>query len=91
MNRLALIVVLGLLSGTTHGTFELEDPAAEIFEELQASRELQEMQAPEKEIFCVMDTDTNECFCIHKETRQVLSIAHNECVVRVSKPVIQEP
>ena len=91
MNRLALIVVLGLLSGTTHGTFELEDPAAEIFEELQASRELQEMQAPEKEIFCVMDTDTDECFCIHKETRQIISIAHNECVVRISKPETQEP
>lgn len=91
MRRLALIVVLGLLSGTTHGTFELEDPAAEIFEELQASRELQEMEAPEEKIFCVLDTDTNECFCIHKESRQVLSIAHNECVVRVSKPETQEP
>ena len=39
MNRLAFIVVLGLLSGTTHGTFEVEDPAAEIFEELQALRD----------------------------------------------------
>jgi hypothetical protein len=92
MKRLALIVVLGLLAGTTHGTFELEDPAAQIFEDLQASRDRQAMQTLEKNTFCAINTDTKECYCIHKETGQMISLAHDECMSRVSKSSkIQEP
>ena len=35
MRRLALIVMLCLISGMAHGTFELQDPAAIVIEELQ--------------------------------------------------------
>ena len=86
MKRLALIIILGLLSGTTHGTFEIEDPAAQIIEELLELRERQAMLAQEKETFCVIDTARNECFCIHRETRQEIAVTYEECVSRASEP-----
>ena len=86
MKRLALIIVLGLLTGTAHGTFELDDPAAEEIKELQEWRERQAMLAEEQESFCVIDTERDECFCIHKETRQEISTTLIECVSRASKP-----
>jgi len=92
MKRIALLIVLSLLAGTIHGTFELEDPAAQIFEELQAWRDRQAMQTLEKSTLCAINTDTEECYCIHKDTGQMISMAHDECMSRASKSSkIQEP
>ena len=92
MKRLALIVMLCLLAGMTYGTFELEDPAAQIFEELQASLDRQAMETLEENTLCAIDTDTDECICIHKETGGKILMTDNECVVRASKPSnIQRP
>ena len=86
MKRLALIIVLGLLSGTAHSSFEVADPAAQIMEELQESRDRKAMPTLEEETFCVIDEERDECFCIHKETRQEVSITLNECLSRALKP-----
>jgi len=86
MKFLALIIVLSLLTGAAHSTFELEDPAAELNEELQELSERQAMLALEKKTFCVIDTERNECFCIHKETRQEIEVTYDECVSRASEP-----
>jgi hypothetical protein len=86
MKHLALIIVLSLLAGTAHGTFEIADPAAQIMEETQEFHDRQAMQTPEKETFCVIDTDRDECFCIHRETRQEIAVTYEECVSRASEP-----
>jgi hypothetical protein len=92
MKHIALIVVLCLLAGMTYGTFELEDPAAQIYEQQQASLDRQVKQTLEKDTLCAINTDTYKCSCIHKETGRKISMTHNECVPRASKsPNNQKP
>ncbi|MFC1688569.1 hypothetical protein ACFL07_02790 [Pseudomonadota bacterium] len=87
MFRLLLILLLWPLTGTS-GTFEIQDPAAEIYQEQQNP---QEQQQPEEEqivvedIFCAVDEAEGKCWCIHRETHQVVTVIEEECVVRAAK------
>jgi len=85
MKRLAMIFVLCLPAGLTHGTFELEDPAARIFEELAAMREREAKQQLETNTVCEVDSETGDCSCIHEETGQKISVTREECEVRALK------
>lgn len=76
------------------GTFELKDPAAEIYAEQQAPSEQQE---PEKdlilveEIFCAVDEEEGKCWCVHRETAKVVTIEHEECVIHASRKSPSQP
>jgi hypothetical protein len=85
MKRIAMIVPLGLLAGMAHGTFELEDPAAQIFEDQQISLDREAKLTPEEDTLCAINIETNICFCIHKKSERKISMPHNECVARASK------
>jgi hypothetical protein len=86
MNRLALIIALCLLTGMAHATFEIQDPAAQIYEEQQSAQKEPATQHLEEETFCALDADSGKCFCVHRETGLLVTIVYEECVVRASKP-----
>ena len=87
MHRLALILLIYPLA-VTADTFELSDPAAEIYEKQQNPPEHKE---PEKEtivleeLFCAVDATDGKCWCVHKETAEVVVIEQEECVIRASR------
>lgn len=86
MYRLLLTLLLWPLTGIS-GTFEIQDPAAEIYQEQQNPREQQqpEEQPWVEEIFCAVDEAEGKCWCIHKETHQVVTVIEEECVVQAAK------
>ena len=92
MKLLALTVLLGLVTGLAHATFELADPAAQILKE-QSEPGYGETQQPAWENeFCVMEMDDDQCFCIHKETKNRILLTEEECMAIVSPPEdIEEP
>lgn len=85
MNRFALMVVLCLLTGMTQATFELEDPAAQMYQAQQAMQDRLVNQTPEENTLCMVDTDTNECFCIHAESEEKIPMTDNECKALATK------
>jgi len=86
MNQLALIIALYLLAGLAHATFELQDPAAQIYEEQQKPQEFQHQQLLKEDTFCALDSDTGKCWCVHKETGQAVTLVFEECAIRASRP-----
>lgn len=86
MHRLALILLIYPLA-VPAGTFELSDPATEIYEELQNPPEQQEPAAEPyvtEELFCAVDEKDGKCWCVHKESAKVVAIEHEKCVVHAS-------
>ncbi len=76
------------------GTFELKDPAAEIYAEQQAPPEQQEPEKDPiqaKEIFCAVDEEEGKCWCVHRETAKVVTIEHEECMVHASQKSPSKP
>lgn len=93
MHRLALILLLYPLAAIS-GTFELSDPAAEIYEEQQAPPKQQEHEKdllPVEEIFCAVDEKEGKCWCVHKETAKVVALEHEQCVDLASGISSSEP
>jgi hypothetical protein len=92
MKCIALIAVLGLVTGLAHATFELQDPAAQILEEQSKPGYGQPNQSLGENTFCVIEMDDDQCFCIHKETKDRILLTNEECAAIVSKPeTIEEP
>ncbi|MDH3926029.1 MAG: hypothetical protein OET41_15640, partial [Xanthomonadales bacterium] len=82
MHRLALILLIYPMA-VPADTFELSDPAAEIFDQKQNQPEQQEPASEPylvEEIFCAVDEKEGKCWCVHKETAKVVTIEHEECV-----------
>jgi hypothetical protein len=81
MSRLLVTVVFCLAStAVAASTFELSDPANEIYEEKQAAAQPREVQRLEQQPFCVMDTEVDRCWCFDRNTGDQLEIAPEECV-----------
>jgi len=80
MKHFASIVLLGLIPGMVFGTFELRDPAAEVYEEQQMPSDHQVEQTLEKHTLCTINTETNECSCIDTESGREISMAHEKCL-----------
>ena len=93
MNRAALILLLWPLS-VLAGTFELSDPATEIYKEQQAPKESEssgeELRIVD-ELFCAVDEKEGKCWCVHKETAKVIIIEHEECVIIASEASSSKP
>lgn len=49
-----------------------------------AEQQRQQQKKLDQNTLCAMNTDTNKCVCIHRQTGQKISIPHNECVSRAS-------
>jgi hypothetical protein len=87
MYRIVLTTALCLLAVTANGsTFELKDPAAELYEEQNAPPQEEPAQAqPTKQavrggMHCTVDIDTAECFCIGKKSARRLEFSQQECM-----------
>jgi hypothetical protein len=88
MIRLALILLLCSLSSLAFGTFEIQDPAGDIYKEQQASEAKEvklDKQVLEEETFCALDTETGDCWCVHRETATVITIQHEVCITRAAR------
>jgi hypothetical protein len=93
MNR-ALLIFLVWSSPVLADTFELQDPAAEIYSEKQAPPETE--QPEEKlqiadELFCAVDEKEGKCWCVHKQTAKVVNIEHEECVIIAAEVSSSKP
>lgn len=85
MKRFALMVVLCWPTGMINASFELEDPAAQMDHQQEVMQDRLESQAEEMDTLCMIDTETDKCFCILAESEQEISIADDECKVLASK------
>lgn len=90
MKHLASIAVLCLLAGLANAdTFELSDPANEMYEEektrkeQQAQDEVPTMKLPAGNVLCTVDTSSGSCSCIDKELARKLPLSQQECVAEV--------
>lgn len=82
MKYLAVIFLLCLPLVSVGGTFEIADPAGTIYEEFQKQGEEAGAKMPEDEMICSINDDTNRCSCIHKESRQEISVKNEDCAIR---------
>ena len=92
MNHFACIAALFLLASLAHAdTFELSDPANEMYEEEKARKEQPArgestpVQAPAGDTLCTIDTANGNCSCIDKKLARKLSISQEDCVAQVMK------
>lgn len=92
MNRFATMLALCLLAGQAwSGTFELSDPAAEMYKEQQAQEQAQpQEESPNREtsqesVLCTVDTTSGACSCIDQVSARTLPLTREECVARVRK------
>jgi hypothetical protein len=80
-----LTILLCLAACTAQATFELSDPATEIYEEIQEAKEEPAKNEQANSVLCTMDTDLEKCFCINKETGKQLPVTHEQCTELTSK------
>lgn len=84
MQRFALTALLCLLAGAAFaGTFELTDPAAEIYKEQNAPPEPPPEPRPNQNMRCSVDLDTGECFCIEKASAKKVPMSQSDCAAKV--------
>jgi len=93
MNHVALIAALLLMAGLAQAdTFELSDPANEMYEDQKAREEqrvreefepMEEPPAPTGNTLCTIDTDNGACSCIDKVLARKLSLSQEECVALI--------
>jgi hypothetical protein len=72
--------------GLAHGTFELADPAAEILKEQHEPGYGESQKHVWVTEFCVIEMDDDQCFCIHKETKDRILLTEDECMAIISPP-----
>lgn len=90
MKQLVLIILLALQAGMANATFELADPAEQILEE-QQEPDYGESGSPLGENdFCIFEVKNDECFCIHKETKERILLEDEACVEIVTKVEVIE-
>ena len=81
MSRFLIVVGCCLAStALAASTFELSDPANEIYEEKQPAVQPRELQPLEEQPFCVKDTEVDRCWCFDRNTGDPLEIAPEECL-----------
>jgi len=94
MHRFALIVLLFLVAGISHaGTFELSDPAADMYKEREEWDEREAELQRQKNAVCTLDAKTDRCYCIDREHGQPVPMERDECLARAPTPLPpkQEP
>lgn len=88
MKALASIALLFLLAAGAHaGTFELSDPAAEMYEENRESEERQAELERQRTAVCTLDAETDHCYCIDREKGRPVPMEREECIARAPAPL----
>ena len=82
MKRFVLLALVFLPLGTAQGTFELQDPANQIMEELRAEREREDQKERERQAICSLDAETRACSCVHRESGDEITMNFEDCVIR---------
>ena len=94
IQKLLSACFLLLSSSILASTFELRDPAAEIYKEQQSPKESEssgeELRIVD-ELFCAVDEKEGKCWCVHKETAKVVTVEYEECAVLASEITRSEP
>lgn len=92
MHRTVLTTLLCLLTVTASGsTFEMKDPAAELYEEQNAPPQEEPAQAQSRKqpvqggMHCTVDIDTAECFCIGKKSARRVEFSQQDCVEQLRR------
>ena len=94
MQRLALTILPCLLASVAaaSGSFELKDPAAEVYAErnepVQEPESLPQPQSPPQPqaqggMHCTVDIDSGECFCIGKASAKKLALSQQDCAAQI--------
>ncbi len=62
-------------------SFELSDPANEMYQEWQEEeKEYKEEAAASKDAVCAVDLDNGMCSCVDPETEEVLPLSRDACL-----------
>lgn len=86
MLRFLFAVGFCLIStGLAASTFELSDPANEIYEEKYGAAKPWKEQPAEDEPLCVMESDLERCWCFDRLTGDQVEMALEECRERAEK------
>lgn len=80
-----LTILLCLAGSTAQATFELRDPASEVYEDKPEVKEEPAKPGRANSVLCTMDTELERCVCINEETGKELPVTHEECVDFTSK------
>lgn len=85
MKHLVLTLILCLITGAAGATFEIADPANEMYEETQATPKVDEDQPLESDPLCVMDSEVGRCWCFERQSGDRLDLSPEECRDRAAK------
>ena len=75
-----LTILLCFVAGAAQATFELRDPAGEVYEEKQELKQETSEEKPASSVICTMDSELDACICVNKQTGEELPVTHEQCV-----------
>lgn len=75
-----MTILLCLAAGAAQATFELRDPATEIYEEQQEMKQAASREKPASSVICTMDSELGTCICINEQTGKELPVTHEQCI-----------
>lgn len=85
MKKLVLLMAAYMVSGVALATFELADPANDIYKEEEADDKAYQAYREREGLMCSVDTDSGECWCIDKDSAQKLEMTQPECEAIILK------
>jgi len=85
MKHLVLTLLLCLITGSASATFEIADPANDMYKEWQEAPKVDEEQPLDGAPLCVMDTEVDRCWCFDRESGDQLDLSPEECRARAAK------
>lgn len=84
--RFALATLLWLpMTLVSAETFELSDPANEMYQEWQEEKKEMEAQSDDRDAVCAVDLDTGVCSCVDAHSEEVMLLSREECLDLVSE------
>jgi hypothetical protein len=88
MKRFAPIIGLWLLAALAHAdTFELSDPAAEMYQDRKEWDERNAEKERQRTAVCTYDAEADNCYCIDREKGQPVAMEREECLERAPRPL----
>ena len=85
MKQFALILMACLLAVPALATFEIADPANDVYKEETEEEKAYRAYREQKGLLCSVDTDSGECWCIDKDNAQKLEMSQPECQAVILK------
>lgn len=79
MKHPVLTLFLCLAAGSAGATFEIADPANDMYKEWQAAPRADEEQPLDSGPFCVVDSELDKCWCFDRNSGDQLDLSPEEC------------